>query len=508
MPLSCALGRADLLAEVGLERVDLGDLRLLVLRAASRARPGGRGRRPARRHRPARRGPPTSPTTSGGEDEEGHEPRRATARDAAGGGRCPGVPDGSAAVCALGTHHRGDRHRASKLRWSLPCALARWGRGWRRRPPIFPPRSGTLRTTTGFPASYPGCPTYQRFRTARPTLTMVPPTTPDHTVTAPGPRAGAPGGGRRAASGPDEDPPERAEDQERPERHVRPPVDPPRREQHDQHDARRRAGPPASPVSARSEPEHQPDPDQQLHVADPERARPERDRQRGRAPSGTTIATRIAGQRSLPTSGFRPVTSRSSGERDDRQRQLVGQEPLVEIHREPDDEVANHGPEQRQGERPAPSNRLPQQRRTRTRRSARADDRPPADRLGRPGSPRRAPASESRADRRKPTPPRRQRARRDDVIRRREGARRGTRSGSYVARPGQRELDERRVGHAGRAAGRVRRRLPEVARPADVEMGPRHRPELAQEQAALDRASPRPSRSSGGRRTSSPCPAT
>ncbi len=50
-------------------------------------------------------------------------------------------------------------------------------------------------------------------------------------------------------------------------------------------------------------------------------------------------------------------------------------------------------------------------------------------------------------------------------------------------------------------------RLAEVARAADVEMGPRHRRGTRAGRGRSSRASPRPSPSSGDRRTSSPCPA-
>ena len=70
--------------------------------------------------------------------------------------------------------------------------------------------------------------------------------------------------------------------------------------------------------------------------------------------------------------------------------------------------------------------------------------------------------------------------------------------------PRQRELDERRVGDPGRAARRVRVRLAEVAGAADVEVGPRHGPELLEEQAALDERAVGRARCSGCRRTSSP----
>ena len=67
-------------------------------------------------------------------------------------------------------------------------------------------------------------------------------------------------------------------DQERPERDVRLAPDPPGREQDDQHDAREHAARTTTDPSRRAGAGHQPDPDEQLDVADPERARPERDR--------------------------------------------------------------------------------------------------------------------------------------------------------------------------------------------------------------------------------------
>ena len=93
----------------------------------------------------------------------------------------------------------------------------------------------------------------------------------------------------------------------------------------------------------------------------------------------------------------------------------------------------------------------------------------------------RAPASGSRAGRRgrrdRPTTAKTPTADERHHGRGSASARRdGTSSGSAPSRPGQRQLDERRVGHAGRAARRPRRRLPEVAGAADVEVDPRHRP--------------------------------
>ena len=165
---------------------------------------------------------------------------------------------------------------------------------------------------------------------------------------------------------------------------------------------------------------------------------------------------------------------------------------------------ANHSPNSAWASTGAAEPRRPAAR-TRTPRSPRS--RPSASRrLGRPGSPRRAPASGTVG--RTPIRPddaedRRQRP--TDITARIDGRRRGrTSAGSDRRSP--RPAPARRAWRGSRRSrrGRRRRGLPEVAGAADVEVGPRHGPELAQEQAALDRASPRPSRSSGGRRTSSP----
>src|SRR4249919_864598 len=71
-------------------------------------------------------------------------------------------------------------------------------------------------------------------------------------------------------SRPHEHGPQRADDEERPERDVRPPPDPARRQEHDEHDPGEeeredRAGQGALTAG------QQPDPDEQLDVAQPER---------------------------------------------------------------------------------------------------------------------------------------------------------------------------------------------------------------------------------------------
>src|SRR4029079_4456037 len=76
---------------------------------------------------------------------------------------------------------------------------------------------------------------------------------------------------RGLCSGPDEDRPQRPEDEERSERDVRPPTDPFRREQDDDDDPaedEREDDAPERPAA----PRQQADADQQLDVAQPERA--------------------------------------------------------------------------------------------------------------------------------------------------------------------------------------------------------------------------------------------
>ena len=191
-----------------------------------------------------------------------------------------------------GAHHRGIVIVASKLRSALPGPPSAGGAGWRRRADRSAP-TGTLRTTTGCPASYLGLSNLSAVRDPR-DPDDGPSPFPDH----PGPHSTAPADS--AASG---------ASRAAPRRHIR------RRPAYGvtkiPHSAPKiRNGPngtnvcrpirlvasrTASTRPGRDQPreqpaerphdaQHQPDPDEQLHVADPERAGPERDRRAGTAP--------------------------------------------------------------------------------------------------------------------------------------------------------------------------------------------------------------------------------
>ena len=175
----------------------------------------------------------------------------------------------------------------------------------------------------------------------------------------------------------------------------------------------------------------------------PERAGPERDRQQVQHGRDRRSRPAIAGSTAVADERVLPGDVEQQRDRDDRQRQHVGQQPLVEVRREPDDE------RRRTTARTAPSDERGR-RRTGVGSSANANApiaarrRPSASRsAGRPGAPRRAPASGPRAGRRRrpntgPRPEPTSDERRSTV---------GAVGRRSVSRPraGQGQLDERRV---------------------------------------------------------------
>jgi hypothetical protein len=177
----------------------------------------------------------------------------------------------------------------------------------------------------------------------------------------------------------DEDPPQGAEDQERPERDVRPPADPARDEQHAEHEPGGEQ-PGQDPADRPRQPEHQPDPDQQLHVAHPEGALPERDReqvQRGRQDHGDQEGQqqRAADERVVPGE------VEDDRNRDDRERQLVREKPLIQVDREPGDQTREPEAEDDLGDDRDVGGAEPErQERERERPDRGRRDRPPADR--------------------------------------------------------------------------------------------------------------------------------
>ena len=157
------------------------------------------------------------------------------------------------------------------------------------------------------------------------------------------------------------------------------------------------ARPNTTDPSRRSTPASRPTPAEQLDVAQPERAGPERDRgqveherddDRGddRPDDGT------AHERVLPAERV------DQGYWDDRQRQEVGEHPLVEVRREPQDQRDEPGAEDRERERVA--READRQQPERERRGDGHHPGPPVQRDDPAGAPRRAPASAWRAGRR------------------------------------------------------------------------------------------------------------
>ena len=141
-------------------------------------------------------------------------------------------------------------------------------------------------------------------------------------------------------------------------------------------------------------------------------------------------------------------------DRDDRQGQHVGQQPLVQVGGQADDQRDEPGAEDRHGERVAtePEHEQPEGERADQARRPRSASR----RRGPPGAPRRAPASAPRAGR----PRSRARTRRHRADRPAAPSARvpsvavvSRRSGGPGA--GERELDQRGVRDAGRALGRI-----------------------------------------------------
>jgi hypothetical protein len=174
----------------------------------------------------------------------------------------------------------------------------------------------------------------------------------------------------------DEDPPERAEDQERPERDERLAADPARRQQHRQHETRgeqARHEPGESPDQA----EHQPDPGEQVDVAEAERAGAERDRGEVQ-PDRDDDRDRDRGHEGIPDERIAARDVEQEPERDDREGQLVGQQALVEVDREPDDETREPQPEQDLDDELGVGEPLGEQP-ERERPDGGARDRPPAD---------------------------------------------------------------------------------------------------------------------------------
>ena len=97
------------------------------------------------------------------------------------------------------------------------------------------------------------------------------------------------------------------------------------------------SSPESRPLIVRRKPGHQPGADQKLDVADPERPRPERDReqiQRQRHDDRDRDRRHDRGADERVVAG----DVEDQRDRDDRQGQLVGEQPLVEIDREAHDE--------------------------------------------------------------------------------------------------------------------------------------------------------------------------
>ena len=176
----------------------------------------------------------------------------------------------------------------------------------------------------------------------------------------------------------DEDAPDRAEEQERAVRHEGPPTDPARREQDDEDHAggeqpREEAG------ECAHQPGHQPDPGEELHVAEPERPGAERQRQEEQ-PERHDDRDRDRGQQ-VPADERVPRRDvEDQRDRDDREGQLVGEQPLVEICREADDE--RREPQSKQGEGQRIASRIEPRPEDRERERAERRDRgrPPAER--------------------------------------------------------------------------------------------------------------------------------
>ena len=167
-----------------------------------------------------------------------------------------------------------------------------------------------------------------------------------------------------------QDRPERAEDQERPERDIRPPADPPEHEQHARARARPAISPASSPAVPESSPSISPTPTSSFTSPIPNAPAPNGIDSRY-STAGTTTATSDRGDQPAADQRVLAGHVEEQGERDDRQRQVIGQQPLVEVHREaPRRGDANHAPNSARATTGASAEPQRQQRRTRTRRSA------------------------------------------------------------------------------------------------------------------------------------------
>ncbi len=281
----------------------------------------------------------------------------------------------------------------------------------------------------------------------------------------------------------DQDRPLGSHDEERPEGNVGPQRDPARR-RGGLPARRRRPGRPPRPPRPTAKAGQEAHRDEQLQVADPDRAGPEGDghgeqedgdgqrREDGRR-QGPGRDERVRPRRSITrTRGIAGRVTTSGRSRWSRSvaRRSVSAAKKVPEDREGDGvrEAEGQGPHRRAAQedddgRPPVDRADP---------ALRPDDRPVLVQLGLVGRP----AGPDAVGRQPPRGPRDSEA--------------GGEDGRLhaLAGPGERQLHERRRGRARGAAGRPGSRLAEAGRPRDVEVDPGHRHELAQEEGAADQA--------------------